>query len=670
MEQTSHLHAAAAAPAETESTPRTEPEAAAGEAALREELAKWRERVPKLAMALRNRAEEAESLRQEIERLRKGAAASDESPTAGIRARDDLIDELQNKLSDLAERHQVAQGELHARQLSIDELKSDAEAWKAKWQSVTRSLDEQAAEVSSHDQRTRVLEEQNAGLRERLAEQVSAHGAQQRALDEAVEERDSLRGRNEQLFETTEIAHRQIGSLSDSLAELRGNLKQLREQEGVLGAERDRAAAEAGELRDRVSELEALVSERDGALERARTEAESARAQAESVRQQAAAREGSIEAAESAARAAEQALVALAEELHLTAVAAASGASSVATAERRLAELARGRDAAEAARSAAERRVTELQTALDVERAEVQRLTEVVEHAQQTTGEREAERRDLSDRLQSLENRNRHLEEQLSERSTLVVTLEQDQAEAERRRQALQEERDALEESLMRAERNAKENADYVAQLDAKVDRQKELMDSLEEELAEAKDEAAQAQRALKERPAPSAGDRAGEAAGQVDALRDQVRKLETLVRERTEALNHLQWQLAVSAEPVADADGGEADSAESNAKLLLVLNQQLADERSRNEALRERVRQLESAVSAAPSRDGDDLTRIHGVGHKLAEQLNELGIYHYQQIAELDAVDLDKETHVLHPHRGRIARDRWIEQAVKLISH
>jgi predicted flap endonuclease-1-like 5' DNA nuclease len=706
MEQTSHLRAAATDAAEPESTPRAESEAAAaaaqptsaGEAALREELAKWRERVPKLAAALRNRAEEAESLRQEIERLRKGGGARDESPAAGIRARDDLIDELQKKLADLAERHKVAQGELHAQQLTIDELKTDAEAWKGKWQSVTRSLDEQAEAVSSQDQRTRALEDENAGLRKRLAEQVSAQEAQQRVLDQAVEERDSLRGRNEQLFETTEIANRQIGSLTDSLTELRGNLQQLREQQAALATERDRAATEAGELRERVSELEGLVGEHDAALQQARTEAEtarreteSAREEAESARQQADAREARIEAAEAAVQAADQAAVALAEELHLTAVAAASGASSVATAEQRLAEFAREREAADAARraaedglaeaesaaearlaeaqSAAEQRLAEQQAALDAERAEVQRLTEVVEHAQQTTGERETERRDLSDRLQSLENRNRHLEEQLGERSTLVVTLEQDQAEAERSRQALQEERDALEESLMRAERNAKENADYVAQLDAKLDRQKELMDSLEEELAEAKDEAAQAQRALKERPPHSGSDRSGEAAGQVDALRDQVRKLEALVRERTETLNRLQWQVEVAGEPAAEADG-DADPAESNAKLLLVLNQQLADERSRNAELRERVRQLECTTSTAPSRDGDDLTRIHGVGHKLAEQLNELGIYRYQQIAELDAQELDDEAHALHAHRARIARDRWIEQAVKLISH
>ena len=99
------------------------------------------------------------------------------------------------------------------------------------------------------------------------------------------------------------------------------------------------------------------------------------------------------------------------------------------------------------------------------------------------------------------------------------------------------------------------------------------------------------------------------------------------------------------------------------------MLNQQLNDERTRNNELRERLQELEATLSRSP-RAGDDLTRIHGVGHKLAEQLNELGFYRYEQIAGLSEAELDDEQHVLHAHRGRITRDGWIEQAVKLISH
>lgn len=309
----------------------------------------------------------------------------------------------------------------------------------------------------------------------------------------------------------------------------------------------------------------------------------------------------------------------------------------------------------------------------------MERLAGVVEQAQRTTSEREQERRALSEQLQALEARNRHLEQQLSDRSALVVTLEEDQAEVMKRREALQQERDQFEEALMRAERNVKENADYVAALDAKLDRQKELIESLEEELAEAKEDLAAARKTRPERHAASADGASvgGPAAAELEGLREQVRKLEGLVRERTDELNRVTWQRRLAGpEDGADAEqadaGADAAAAESDRKLLVVLNQQLADERARNDELRRRLRELESSSSPAASapRDGDDLTRIHGVGEKLAEQLNELGIYRYQQIAELDESALDDEAHILFGHRGRILRDGWIDQAVRLISH
>ena len=650
MEQTSQAHS------ETP-VPETAPSA---EATLREELAKWRERVPKLAAALRNRAEEADTLRQELERLRQEGSARDEQPSAGIRARDELIEELQNKLADLAERHKIAQGELHARQLTIDELKADADAWKQKWQSVTRSLDEQAVQVSSHDQRTRALEDENAGLRKRLAEQVAQQQASQRAMDEAVEERDSLRQRNEQLFETTEIANRQIGSLTDSLADLRVSLKGLKVQAQEAESARDAAQREAESLGARVAELESALAESQAARETA----EQASATERRASADARARLAELESTHAEA---ERELASLAEELQLTAGAAAASLAAAADVESRVAEADARRAEADRAREAAEADRESLRAELEAERGEVARLADVVAGAQRTNAEREEERRALSEQIQDLEGRNRHLEEQLGERSALVVTLEQDQTETARRLESLREERDSLVDSLMRAERHAKENADYVVQLDAKLERQKELMDSLEEELAEAKQEAAAARRKVRERSEPKAD------GGEVAGLKEQVRKLEALVRERTEALNRLKWERdvvsGVAGEPSGATDATPPEGSDGDAKLLLVLNQQLTEERTRNNELREQLQELEATLSRSP-RAGDDLTRIHGVGHKLAEQLNELGIYRYEQIAGLDEAELDNEEHALHAHRGRIARDGWIEQAVKLISH
>ncbi|MDQ0314004.1 polyhydroxyalkanoate depolymerase [Amorphus orientalis] len=67
-----------------------------------------------------------------------------------------------------------------------------------------------------------------------------------------------------------------------------------------------------------------------------------------------------------------------------------------------------------------------------------------------------------------------------------------------------------------------------------------------------------------------------------------------------------------------------------------------------------------------APNGTADDLTRISGVGPRLAERLNALGIYHFSQLAALDAAaiaEIDKE--LAFP--GRIQRDGWVDQAKAL---
>ena len=64
------------------------------------------------------------------------------------------------------------------------------------------------------------------------------------------------------------------------------------------------------------------------------------------------------------------------------------------------------------------------------------------------------------------------------------------------------------------------------------------------------------------------------------------------------------------------------------------------------------------------PVTDGDDLTRLKGVGPKLAARLNELGITRYAQIAALSPDEAEAFDRQLGSFQGRMARDRWIEQA------
>ena len=71
----------------------------------------------------------------------------------------------------------------------------------------------------------------------------------------------------------------------------------------------------------------------------------------------------------------------------------------------------------------------------------------------------------------------------------------------------------------------------------------------------------------------------------------------------------------------------------------------------------------------AGGSGEVDDLTRLKGVGPKLAARLRELGITQFSQIAAWGESDIDAFDKQLGDFAGRIRRDNWIEQASLLAS-
>ncbi len=62
------------------------------------------------------------------------------------------------------------------------------------------------------------------------------------------------------------------------------------------------------------------------------------------------------------------------------------------------------------------------------------------------------------------------------------------------------------------------------------------------------------------------------------------------------------------------------------------------------------------------------NITQLKGLGPKLATQLAELGITRVDQIAAMSAAEIAELDAKLGAFKGRIARDRWVEQA-KLLS-
>ena len=61
---------------------------------------------------------------------------------------------------------------------------------------------------------------------------------------------------------------------------------------------------------------------------------------------------------------------------------------------------------------------------------------------------------------------------------------------------------------------------------------------------------------------------------------------------------------------------------------------------------------------------EGDDLTRIKGIGPKLRDLLATLGVTQFAQIAAWSESDIDRIDGQLGQFQGRIRRDSWVEQA------
>jgi len=79
------------------------------------------------------------------------------------------------------------------------------------------------------------------------------------------------------------------------------------------------------------------------------------------------------------------------------------------------------------------------------------------------------------------------------------------------------------------------------------------------------------------------------------------------------------------------------------------------------------RKRALKPLGMKRPTGKLDDLQLINGVGPKLEKKLHRLGIYHYEQIAQLTADDIKLIDSKLKTYKGRVKRDKWPMQARRL---
>lgn len=78
-------------------------------------------------------------------------------------------------------------------------------------------------------------------------------------------------------------------------------------------------------------------------------------------------------------------------------------------------------------------------------------------------------------------------------------------------------------------------------------------------------------------------------------------------------------------------------------------------------------VESIAVTSSAAMATEGDELGRMKGIGPKFAARLAELGYTRFAQIAALTPAEANALDAQLGSFRGRLTRDRWIEQATYL---
>ena len=144
-------------------------------------------------------------------------------------------------------------------------------------------------------------------------------------------------------------------------------------------------------------------------------------------------------------------------------------------------------------------------------------------------------------------------------------------------------------------------------------------------------------------------------------------------------------WHRVVSAPLAANEklDNAAAKRVRAAAETLIADAKSLAEEVSRP-AARQPARKakaesakpavaekVDDAASAQPKAEAkpdkpDDLKLITGVGPKLEQVLNSLGIWTYQRVAELSSAEIDWIEDYLS-FKGRITRDDWLGQAAKL---
>lgn len=156
---------------------------------------------------------------------------------------------------------------------------------------------------------------------------------------------------------------------------------------------------------------------------------------------------------------------------------------------------------------------------------------------------------------------------------------------------------------------------------------------------------------------------------GEASPVEEEIARLRWRVRYLEGKLAYFEGDEEAAAEGEAPATAEEAapPAADKSAAETILSQLEAADEAADAQDAQqvERVRPLalEKPVEGKP----DDLTLIGGIGPKIQEVLNSIGIWHFDQIAEWTPGNIAWVDDYLS-FAGRITREGWVEQAAVLV--
>jgi predicted flap endonuclease-1-like 5' DNA nuclease len=161
---------------------------------------------------------------------------------------------------------------------------------------------------------------------------------------------------------------------------------------------------------------------------------------------------------------------------------------------------------------------------------------------------------------------------------------------------------------------------------------------------------------------APPAAEPAAETVAPVE---EEIARLRWRVRFLEGRVAYFEGNGESEAAPAASVQSAPAKPKRVSEAILGQL--EAADERAEAEAAehvaRVRPMSMDKPVDGKP----DDLTQIGGIGPKIEDVLNSLGIFHFDQIADWKAENIAWVDEYLS-FSGRITREGWVEQAAVLV--